>query len=464
MEKDLTKGNPLGLILRFAIPMFIGNCFQQLYNMVDTVIVGRFVGDRALAAVGSVGTIFFLVVGAFNGMAIGFTILTSQRFGAGDADGTRRSVANGILLSACTALVMSLISLSLMRPLLAAMHTPAEILGDAYAYISVICGGLACTLFYNLMASFLRAVGNSRVPLYFLIFSSCLNVVLDLTFILCFHMGTRGAALATVLSQGVSALLCIIYIYEKVPVLRPGASMFRPDPAFSREQLRSALPMALIYAITASGTIIMQSAVNLFGAVAVAGYTAASKIHMLLTQGYFSLGQAMSAYAGQNFGGGDFARIRKGTKAAVLILAVYTVLSFTLSNTLLPVLLPFFFDPGTDLSLFSGWAETYIRINTAFYIFLGTIFVFRSVIQGVGRAGTALAVGFAELTGRIFMARASMRAGSYRMAASADGAAWLCGALTALFLYFLVMRGLEKGAGEKKGDQSAWQDPDRDRN
>ena len=162
------------------------------------------------------------------------------------------------------------------------------------------------------MASFLRAVGNSRVPLYFLIFSSCLNVVLDLTFILCFHMGTRGAALATVLSQGVSALLCIIYIYEKVPVLRPEASMFRPDPAFSREQLRSALPMALIYAITASGTIIMQSAVNLFGAVAVAGYTAASKIHMLLTQGYFSLGQAMSAYAGQNFGGGDFARIRKG--------------------------------------------------------------------------------------------------------------------------------------------------------
>ena len=147
MEKDLTKGSPLGLILRFAVPMFIGNCFQQLYNMVDTVIVGRFVGDRALAAVGSVGTIFFLVVGVSNGMAIGFTILTSQRFGAGDADGTRRSVANGILLSACTALVMSLFSLSLMRPLLTAMHTPEEIYGDAYAYISVICGGLACTLF-----------------------------------------------------------------------------------------------------------------------------------------------------------------------------------------------------------------------------------------------------------------------------------------------------------------------------
>jgi putative MATE family efflux protein len=391
-------------------------------------------------------------------MAIGFTILTSQRFGAGDTEGTRRSVASGMLLSVCTALCMSFLSLSLMRSLLTAMHTPEEIYGDAYAYISVICGGLICTLFYNLMASFLRAVGNSRVPLYFLIFSSCLNVVLDLTFILCFHQGTRGAALATVLSQGVSALLCILYVYGRVPVLRPGISMFRPDPAVCREQLRSALPMALVYAITASGTIIMQSAVNLFGAVAVAGYTAASKIHMLLTQGYFSLGQAMSAYAGQNFGCGDLARIRKGTGAAAKILLVYTALAFILSNTLLPRLLPFFFDPGTDLSLFSGWAGTYIRINTAFYIFLGTIFIFRSVIQGVGRAGTALAVGFAELSGRILMARFSMRAGSYPLAVLADGAAWLCGGLTALLLYFLVMRGLEKrrakaekGSGQERG-------------
>ncbi|MGX8686320.1 MAG: MATE family efflux transporter [bacterium] len=447
MEKDLTRGNPLGLILRFAIPMFIGNCFQQLYNMVDTVIVGRFVGDRALAAVGSVGTIFFLVVGASNGMAIGFTILTSQRFGAEDPVGTRRSVANGMLLSACTALVMSLLSLSLMRHLLTAMHTPSEIYEDAYAYISVICAGLVCTLFYNLMASFLRAVGSSRIPLYFLIFSSCLNVVLDLTFILCFHQGTRGAALATVLSQGVSALLCIVYICRKVPVLRPEASMFLPDMAVCREQLRSGLPMALIYVITASGTIIMQSAVNLFGAGAVAGYTAASKIHMFLTQGYFSMGQAMSAYAGQNYGSGDLARIRKGTRAACLILLVYTALSFTLSNTLLPVLLPFFFDPGTDISQFLVWAGTYIRINTAFYLFLGAIFVFRSVIQGVGRAETALAVGFAELAGRILMARASMRAGSYRMAVAADGAAWLCGALTALLLYFLVIRKLEREEG-----------------
>lgn len=447
MEKDLTRGNPLELILRFAIPMFIGNCFQQLYNMVDTAVVGRFVGAGALAAVGSVGTIFFLVVGASNGMAIGFTILTSQRFGAGDVDGTRRSVANGILLSAGTAFVMSLLSLSLMRRLLTVMHTPAEIYGDAYAYISVICGGLVCTLFYNLMASFLRAVGNSRVPLYFLIFSSCLNVILDLTFILCFHLGTRGAALATVLSQGVSALLCIFYIFEKVPVLRPEVSMFRPDRAFMKEQLRSALPMAFVYAVTASGTIIMQSAVNLFGAAAVAGYTAASKIHMLLTQGYFSLGQAMSAYAGQNFGSGDMVRIRKGTRAACRILLVYTALAFTLSNALLPVFLPFFFDPGTDLPRFSVWAETYIRINTAFYLFLGMIFVFRSVIQGVGRAGTALAVGFAELAGRILMARASMLSGSYRMAVTADGAAWLCGALTALVLYGLIIRKLEKRMG-----------------
>ena len=209
MEKDMTKGSPLPVILQFTLPLIIGNIFQQLYNMADTIIVGRYVGADALAAVGSTGTIMFLVLGFAQGITAGFTVLTSQRFGAKDTRGVKRSVANGILLALLFTVVLTFFSMISMRPLLHLMNTPENIFQDAYTYIMIICGGLIATIFYNLLSSYLRAVGNSQTPLMFLIFSAVLNVLLDLLLIIRFKMGVAGAGYATVFSQGISAVLCL---------------------------------------------------------------------------------------------------------------------------------------------------------------------------------------------------------------------------------------------------------------
>ena len=210
----MTRGNPLSIIIRFTIPLFIGNVFQQLYNMFDTIIVGRFVGQNALAAVGSTGTIMFLILGFCSGLTSGFTVLTSQRFGAKDVRGVRMSVANSLILSAVLVVVMTAGSLLCMKPLLRMMNTPEEIFEDAYAYISVICMGILASVAYNLFSALLRAVGNSRMPLIVLVFSAVLNVILDLVLIVVFRMGTMGAALATDLAQGISSILCLIYIVK----------------------------------------------------------------------------------------------------------------------------------------------------------------------------------------------------------------------------------------------------------
>ena len=210
MQKNMTKGNPLPIILQFTLPLMIGNVFQQIYNAVDSMIVGRFVGANALAAVGSTGTIMFMVLGASTGLSTGFTVLTSQRFGISDEKGTRQSVANGILLSVLLIIVMTLLSLLCMKKVLALMNTPDDIFADAYSYISVICMGIVASVAYNYFAACLRAIGNSKVPLVTLVFSACLNVVLDLFFIIKMNMGVAGAAWATNIAQGVSALLCVL--------------------------------------------------------------------------------------------------------------------------------------------------------------------------------------------------------------------------------------------------------------
>ena len=221
MTLDMTKGNPFPIILKFMIPLFIGNVFQQLYNMADTIIVGRFVGADALAAVGATGTIMFLVLGFSQGLCTGFTVPTSQVYGAKDYARVKRSVANGILLAAIVIIVMTTLSVTTMRPLLRLMNTPANIFEDAHTYISIICMGIVASVYYNLFSAFLQAVGNSKVPLCFLVFSACLNVVLDLFFIIVLKLGVAGAALATDLSQGISATLCLFYIYKKEKVLWP---------------------------------------------------------------------------------------------------------------------------------------------------------------------------------------------------------------------------------------------------
>lgn len=441
---NLTEGSPAKLLLRFMIPMLIGNMCQQLYNTVDTIIVGRFVGTTALAAVGSTGTIFFLIIGTANGMATGFTVLTSQTYGAGDRRGTGASLANSILLSLLVAAVLTITSLSLLPSLLRAMNTPRDMYQYAYDYISVICMGVVCTLYYNLFSSALRAVGNSRMPLFFLLFSSCLNIILDLALIICFGMGTRGAALATILSQGISAVLCVAYIYRSVPELRPDPDQWHFHGQYTGLQMRVALPMAVQYGITASGTLVEQSAVNLFGSVAAAGFTAAVKIHMLLSQGHFSMGQTIAAFAGQNYGIRDTGRIRKGCSIAFRMMLVYSITTGILVNVLLPYLLPLFFTGDVAIREILPWSRTFVRINTLFYQPLAMIFIYRSAMQGCNYSMRAMTLGIVELAARTVLALASMRLGSYELAVAADGAAWLAAGVYGILLYYVTMGQLER--------------------
>ncbi len=440
MQSDMTKGNPLSIIIRFTIPLFIGNVFQQLYNMCDTIIVGRYVGQNALAAVGSTGTIMFLILGFCSGLTCGFTVLTSQRYGAGDMQGVKKSVVNSILLAVVLAVIMTIGSLACMRPLLHLMNTPEEIFEDAYAYISVICMGIAASIAYNLLSAFLRAVGNSKMPLVVLVFSAVLNVVLDLVLIIVFHMGTMGAALATVLSQGISSVLCLLYILKKVPELTPDKGMWRHYPDATAKQLRVGIPMALQFGITASGTMIMQAAINLYGATAVAGFTAASKVQGLITQGNYSIGQTMATYVGQNYGAGHYERIKKGVRCASTSISIYGIAAAVLVVLALEPLISLFFSTGTDISAMMPYARTYIICCAIFYIPLGNIFVFRNAMQGCGYGLLPMLGGVAELICRLVLAVASMVSMNYVLASLCDPFAWVGACVFTGISYRYVIR------------------------
>ncbi len=436
----MTKGRPLPIILKFLIPLMMGNIFQQLYNMADTIIVGRFVSEEALAAVGSTGSIMFLVLGFAQGLTTGFTVLTSQCYGAGNNSRVKRSVANGILLSLIVSVVITLISVSLMRPLLKLMNTPENIFPDALRYISIICGGLVTSVFYNLFSSYLRSVGNSRIPLYFLMFSAGLNVILDLAFIILFHMGVAGAAYATVLSQGISAVLCLIYIRTRVPVLWPGESDWKLNRPDTHRQMVIGVPMALQFAITASGTMIMQAAINLFGSTAVAAYTAASKLQSLLIQGMPAMGQAMATYCGQNYGKRDSDRIRQGVRAAIIVDTVYAAVAALLVAVLYRPMLGLFFAGDVSIEELIPWARTYLYICLVFYIPLSYIFVFRNAMQGCGYGFLPMMGGVVELGARLLVAVIAMRLYSYTLAATCDPAAWVAAALFTGISYRFVIR------------------------
>ena len=295
-QNDMTAGNPMKIICGFTLPIFIGNVFQQFYNMADAVIVGKFVGNKALAAVGSTGTIMFLIYGFVVGMTAGFTVLTAQKFGAGDMKGMRKTVAGAGILSLLVGALLTVLFMAFMKPLLILMNTPEDIFADAYAYIMIVSGGILAQMLYNLLSSILRALGNSKLPLLFLVISALLNIVLDLVFIVGFGMGAKGAAVATVIAQGVSGILCLFYIIAKIPILHLKREDLDVGSTIYQNQLRIGLPMALQYSITAIGTMMVQSALNILGSYAVAAFTAGNKIENIFTQAYVAIGTTMATY------------------------------------------------------------------------------------------------------------------------------------------------------------------------
>ena len=454
-DTDMTRGNPMSIIFKFTMTLLMGNVAQQLYNIVDMIIVGRFVNPDALGAVGAVGTIMFLMLGTSNGLVTGFSIVTSQRYGAKDPDGVKASVTNGLYLALVSAALITGVGLTFMERLLTWMNTPESIFGYAYAYIATICAGLICMIMYNYCASLMRAIGNSKMPLIFLLFSACLNIVLDLVFIIKLGLATYGAALATVISQAVSAVLCIIYIFARMPAIRPSRSDWKISTDTIKQQLRNAIPMAIQYFITSSGTVIMQSAFNIFGNVAVTAIAAASKFQGIITQGMFTVGQTMAAYAGQNYGARNMPRIREGVKAALKIYIVYSIAAAIFAIVMVPHVLWIFFDAEVDVSIYIPWANIYIIESAICYFFLAMIFIYRHTIQSIGYAGMTMVLGLVELAARIIMSFYAIDVKNYYVAVASDPFAWITAGLCGLFIARALFRKIEKRWAQEDAAKAA---------
>lgn len=438
VQHDMTSGSPMKMILSFTFPIFIGNVFQQFYNMADTVIVGKFVGTKALAAVGSTGTIMFLIYGFVVGMTAGFTVLTAQKFGAGDMKAMRQTVAGASILSLIVGLILTAAFMILMKPWLMAMNTPADIFADAYAYIMIVSAGILAQMLYNLLASILRALGNSKVPLYFLILSALLNIVLDLVLIIVFHMGAAGAAVATVVSQGVSGLLCLIYIAKCVPVLRMSRDDWRPSGYLLKTQIRIGIPMALQYSITAIGTMMVQSSLNILGSTLVAAYTAANKIEQVVSQAYVALGTTLATYSAQNIGAGDVPRIRQGFKATTWIGVIYSFAAAALVMTVGKYMTYLFV--SEDVELIMGSVDLYLKCAGSLFIPLAIVNIYRNGIQGLGYGLLPMMAGVAELVGRGVMSVIAAQQKSYLGVCLASPAAWVLAAALLIGMYFYVIK------------------------
>ena len=432
MERDMTVGSPTKMILNFTFPIFLGNVFQQFYNM----------GAKALAAVGSTGTIMFLIIGFLTGLTAGFTVPTSQKFGAGDMKAMRKTVGSAVILSAVVSIVMTIVSMLGMRGLLKLMHTPDDIFREAYSYIMVICAGIFAQVLYNLLASILRALGNSKTPLYFLILAAGLNVVLDLVFIIGFHMGAAGAAYATVVAQGVSGLLCLLYIIKKVPILHLTKDDWSLDSTLVKIQLGVGFPMALQYSITAIGSMMMQAALNLLGSLAIAGFTAGSKIEQLVTQAYVALGTTMATYCAQNTGAGKVDRIRKGFRSSTSIGIVYSVAAGVVIMFVGKYLTPLFL--SENITEIMNYVDIYLKCVGAFFIPLTIVNVYRNGIQGMGYGILPMMAGVAELIGRGVVAIIAARYHSYFGVCMASPAAWILAGGLLLVMYAHVIRQSEK--------------------
>ena len=442
VQNDMTVGSPMKMILSFTFPIFLGNVFQQFYNMADAVIVGKFVGTKALAAVGSTGTIMFLIYGFVVGMTAGFTVLTAQKFGAGDMQGMRRTVAGAGILSFLIGLF-----LTVMKPLLHLMHTPSDIFADAYKYIMIVSGGILAQMLYNLLSSILRALGNSKIPLYFLIISALLNIVLDLVLIIVFQMGAPGAAIATVVAQGISGVLCLIYIMWKIPLLHLKKEDWYVGGQIYAIQLKIGLPMALQYSITAIGTMMVQSALNILGSTLVAAFTAASKIEQVVTQAYVAMGTTMATYGAQNIGAGNVPRIRQGFKACTILGIGYSLVAATFIMTVGKYMTYLFVSEDVDIIMSS--VDIYLKCIGLFFIPLAIVNIYRNGIQGLGYGLLPMMAGVAELIGRGVVARIAARERSYLGVCLASPAAWvLAGGLLIAMYYYIMNVHMKKMFGD----------------
>lgn len=452
MTNDMTQGNPFKLFIWFSIPLLIGNVFQQLYSMVDTIIVGKFLGEEALAAVGSTGSMFFLVNGFLLGLTSGFSIMVAQRFGAKDEEGVKKAIASNITLTVILTILVTVVMLILKTPILKLMNTPENVFEYANAYITVIYAGMFTQAIYNMSAGILRALGDSKTPLYFLIIASIVNIVLDLVFIVNLHMGVAGAAYATNISQGLAAILCLIYSYKKFQILRLKKEDFKVPVNYYQTHFKIGLPMALQFSITALGVITLQSAINIFGSSVMAAYTAASKVIQLVMQPLVTYGVSTATFVGQNLGAGLYQRIREGIRVITFISIGTSILASGLVVIFGKILVGLFLkNPSHEVM---GYASQVLNYSAVFFVPLGLIFIYRNALQGMGKSFIPMMAGVFELVARAVVAYTLPTFIGFAGICLADPAAWLAAFIPLVIVYFIKIHklGQEMGFNNQKGD------------
>ena len=394
---DMTEGKPTKLLIQFALPLVIGNLFQQAYTLADRVIVGQFVGANAFSAVGATTALSNLFTSVCVGMSIGTGVLVSQYYGAKDEKGVAKAIANSTYINVLLAIITSIIALLFAEPLLRLLKTPESLMKDALAYLLVYIGGLLAVSAYYTPFSILRALGDSKTPLIFLVFCSLLNIVLDIIFVVPLHMGVIGAAVATILSQALAAVLCLVYAFGKVPYMRMAVTHRKIDKRMILQTLKIGLPTSAQYALIYVSSIVLQGVVNGFGESTIGAFTAVSQMELLVQQIYAALGAAMVTYTGQNIGAGKIDRVKSGVKSATMICvvtsAILLAIFFGFGNMIMKIFVP-------DEEIISISAAG-IRITSIFFMALGTVQIFRYLLSGAGDSVYSLVNGGIEIVARI---------------------------------------------------------------
>lgn len=445
MTRNLTTGSPMRLILQFAVPTLLGLLFQQCYNLVDTMIVGKLLGAQALAAVGSTGSINFGVIGFCTGVCSGFAIPVAQQMGAGAFSQMRRCVANAAYLSALFALVLTVATGLGCQDILTLMHTPSDIFAEANSYIFVIFMGIPVTFLYNLLAGILRSLGDSRTPVYFLALSSFLNIFLDFALILWFNTGVAGAAIATVVAQGISGLACLAYMVKQYPILRMTREERQLDGVSCKVLCAMGIPMGLQYSITAIGSVILQTAVNTLGSTYVAAVSAGVKLFQLLGCPFDAMGATMATYCGQNVGACRLDRLGQGIRSCSLLGLAYAVMAFCAMLVFADPCAMLFLNPSEpQLDLLVSLTSRYVTSVTAFFFPLALVNIIRFSIQGMGYSSFAILAGVLEMAARAGVGLGLVPVFGYTAVCVASPAAWIAADLFLVPAAFACIRKLRK--------------------
>ena len=396
---NMTQGNPTRLLLAFSIPMLIGNLFQQVYSLTDSIIVGQILGSDALAAVGATGPVTFMFFSICNGISSGAGIVTAQFFGAGLVARTKRAIANAAYIMLAASLAMGLAAFFAAPRLLGLMDVPTELMPDAITYMQLSCMGVPLVAVYNYASSMLRSLGDSKTPLYFLIFSSFLNIALDLLFVAVFRMGVMGAAVATIIAQVISGVGCLLYALKYNPYFRLEKEDMRPDGEIIRQSIRLGLPLALQWSLISVSSTALQTYVNSFGAEAMAAFTAINRIEHLVHMPYGSISGGLATYAGQNYGAHNMKRVKEGFRHGMLISSVFTGIMMVMYQLFSDPMIRLFVKEEAVISIGSGA----LKITSWFYFFLAVIYMSRGILNGVGDAMFALINGVVEVICRILI-------------------------------------------------------------